>query len=99
MSEAISYGNNSCYLVYYNEHWVDPANPGSGEHVIGDYQCADYFATPISTYATVTYNGSVISGWMIWNVSTPNLPKYRVFADGTWYWLHLSAYFFEGINT
>lgn len=37
MSEAISYGNNSCYLVYYNEHWVDPANPGSGEHVIGDY--------------------------------------------------------------
>lgn len=81
--EAISYGNNDCwYASAYDEYWVDPNNPGSGEHVVIWYHCDDNFATPIMTYATVDVEG-IESGWMVWQSGDKT---YMVFANGTYWW-------------
>lgn len=80
---AISYGNNDCWFTnYYDEDWVDPANPESGEHVVGWYQCSDYFASPISVYATIEAEGDV-KDWMIWQSGSST---YMIFVDGYYYY-------------
>jgi hypothetical protein len=82
-TSAISYGNNDCWFTgYYDEDWVDPANPDSGEHVVGWYQCSDYFASPISFYATIEAEGNV-KNWMIWQSGSST---YMVFVDGWYYY-------------
>jgi hypothetical protein len=82
-SMAISYGNNDCWFTgLYDETWVDPENPSSGEHVVGWYQCSDYFASPISVYATIEAEGNE-KNWMIWQSGSST---YMVFVDGWYYY-------------
>jgi hypothetical protein len=82
--QPISYGGNTCWFSgLYDEDWVDPNNPASGEHVVGWYACSDFFATPLSTYATVAAEGA-IQNWMVWQTGSH---YYQVFVSG-WYYFY-----------
>lgn len=84
--QGLVYTGNYCWFSgSYNDHWVDPNNPGSGEHVVGWYDCYDEFYTYGNNqgYWQVLDDQDNVTGWMVW----PNGNKrYQVFVDGWYYW-------------
>lgn len=100
VSQPIVYTGNTCWWTgQYNAFWVDPANPSSGYHVVGWYDCADTFYTYGNNqgYWQVLNVQNQVTGWMVWPKGNK---RYQVFVDGTYYWAspYTANYIFSHIT-
>ncbi len=81
--QQISYGNNDCWITNWDDYWIDPNNPGSGDHVVAWFHCSDAFATGYWTVTTDLPWTGYERNWMVWDLGSAN---YQVFIDGWYYW-------------
>lgn len=70
-----------------DEHWKDPNNPSSGEHVVLYFALQANMCVPVSQRL---YNGSTqpwLNSSMLWvDQIGSNTMRYRLFIDGSWWW-------------
>lgn len=70
-----------CWITSWNSHWVDPNNPGSGEHVVAWFYCND--PIPTGTWQVTTDIMWNASNWLVWEGGGNT---YQVFIEGWYYW-------------
>ncbi|MBI3956807.1 MAG: hypothetical protein HY340_02355 [Candidatus Kerfeldbacteria bacterium] len=75
--------------LFVNEHWRDPNNPNSGEHVVMFF----VFTDSRNPYAAVRlwqgYQRDWLNRWQMWQRPYgAGLQTAMLFADGTWWWWH-----------
>jgi hypothetical protein len=89
----------NCSRVYANDLWRDPANPGSGTHVVVRFYCpgtagATQNFRPASTKPYLYGGYGPITNWMLWQ-HYPAPGYHQVFVDG-WYYYEWVSRFYSG---
>ncbi|MFH1192095.1 MAG: hypothetical protein V1655_01340 [bacterium] len=70
-----------CWIVDYDEYWIDRNNPASGDHAVVWFKCNKTNKNPIVT-TDWPWSGYK-RNWMVWDKNT-NHPM--VFVNGSYYW-------------
>lgn len=75
--------------AWVNEHWRDPNNPGSGEHVVMFFIVSDSRNPWSATRLWRGYRRDWLDRWMLWQRPYgAGLQAIMLFADGSWWWWH-----------
>jgi hypothetical protein len=82
-SSPLSWGGNTCWRTGWDDYWIDPSNPASGDHVVVWFRCADNFALNYWTVTTDIPWSGYVRNWMVWPIGGRD---YQVFVDGNYYW-------------